>query len=126
MLNDDQSHRPTLNTGTVFSAVDFDRLFLLDLIDHNQELYDQLLNLFKDKMPETLLLMRQAADQGDYDSLAFQTHAVKGRCANIGATRMKEIARALELMAREKQNMSEILPLLTLLESAYEQFARKY
>lgn len=126
MFSDDQSYNPTPTTGNSFSSEDFDRQFLLDLIDHNQALYEQLLNLFKEKMPETLLLMRQAADQGDYDSFAFQAHAVKGRCANIGATRMKEIARALELLAKEKRGMSEILVLLTLLESAYEQFARNY
>lgn len=126
MFSDDQTHSPALNAGTAFSMEDFNRQFLLDLIDQNQELYDQLLNLFKDKMPESLLIMRKAVDQGDHTSLAFQAHAVKGRCANIGATRMKEIARAIEMMAREKQPMNESVALLMLLESAWQQFASKY
>jgi HPt (histidine-containing phosphotransfer) domain-containing protein len=116
----------SLSADSAFPFVDFDRNFLLELINNNQELYDQLLKLFKDNMPESLQLIHQAAAAGDYGTLAFQAHAVKGRCANIGATKMKEIARALELMAKDNHDMAVIQGLAAQLEKAYEVFASKY
>ncbi|MGH7321208.1 MAG: response regulator [Candidatus Rokuibacteriota bacterium] len=66
---------------------------------------------------ERLGALRQAVSRGDTQAAQQIAHTLRGSCANLGASRMAEVAQALERMAGE--TMAEAHPLVEQLEDAF-------
>ncbi len=66
---------------------------------------------------ERLGALRQAVSRGDAQAAQQIAHTLRGSCANLGASRMAEVAQALERMAGE--TMAGAHPLVEQLEHAF-------
>ena len=60
---------------------------------------DKLLDTIRRSQREIPARLREAAEQGDFQALAFLTHSVKGVCGNIRADGIFELARRAEASA---------------------------
>jgi two-component system sensor histidine kinase/response regulator len=73
---------------------------LLDMTGGDPEFLDELLQSFLDGAGDQLADLERAAAAGSFDDLIRPVHSLKGNGANIGATRLVELARRLEADAR--------------------------
>ncbi len=60
----------------------------------------ELVQLFISDTPMRLDAIRQAVGRRDPDALAFAAHTLKGGCATLGATRMRDLSLGLEQLGR--------------------------
>jgi HPt (histidine-containing phosphotransfer) domain-containing protein len=85
----------------------------------DEEFTRDLIELFLDDAATQLEEIREALSQSDARALARQAHGLKGSSANMGATKLSEIAMSLE-MAAEKQVLDQAEDILTELEEEFE------
>jgi two-component system, sensor histidine kinase and response regulator len=84
---------------SVPDVVDVDEL--LARVDGDRQLLAELVQLFNEESPQTLLELRRSAAVGDYAALQRAAHTLKGALANLSATPAAESAHALELIGRQ-------------------------
>lgn len=68
--------------------------------DDGGELLKELVNLFLTDTPPRLTAMDAAEKSKDAKALERAAHSLKSSCANLGAVRMSEICKKLELQAK--------------------------
>jgi len=61
-----------------------------------------LIDLFVSDMPARVTKVRQALTEGDCETVAHQSHAIKGITANLGAVKLMAIVNELEQLALKK------------------------
>jgi HPt (histidine-containing phosphotransfer) domain-containing protein len=79
---------------------------------------EELVGAFLDESPALIAQLRPALIAGDKDTFRRIAHSVKSNAATFGATRLFELAKELELMARENQ-LGEIGNRLEVLEETF-------
>jgi len=79
----------------------FDRDALLELLDGDLELMGQILEHYLACVDGYLDLLSAALYSFDVTQVRIKAHLVKGAAVNIGALRVSEAARQLEMLARE-------------------------
>lgn len=62
--------------------------------------FAELANLFLNDSPKRLGALKAAASQGDAEQLAKFSHSLGGSCASIGAPRLAEMCKALEMNSK--------------------------
>lgn len=72
----------------------------LENLGGDPELYQELFEFFLDLVPAQLDDLGAAVQAGDIPSVDLQAHAMKGGAANVGAVRVAEASRALEVLAK--------------------------
>ena len=85
-------------TGDVIEVAD-----LLERVDGDRDLLLELARMFREDAPTLLANVRQAASARDAEALERAAHALKGSCANFGATAARDAAFALEQRGRSRQ-----------------------
>ena len=100
----------------------------LSVVDGDEDLYRELLVIFRDSVPVQLENMREALALGDIVAVEREAHSLKGAAANIGARAVSETARHLEYAAKQRdfgaahgfsdQLRSAFKTLLTLLDAS--------
>jgi two-component system, sensor histidine kinase and response regulator len=80
---------------TTAEPVVFDRQAALDRVGGEEELFDEVLQLFLSDAPNRLTEIRTALEQGDTKRLEIGAHSLKGAAGYVGAERT--VARALKL-----------------------------
>jgi two-component system sensor histidine kinase/response regulator len=73
-----------------------DRQAALERIDHDQELYAEICEIFRDEVPKIISLLKEANDRGDNSLATRCAHTLKSAAANIGAVDLCESARSAE------------------------------
>jgi HPt (histidine-containing phosphotransfer) domain-containing protein len=68
--------------------------------DDGGELLKELVNLFLTDTPPRLTAMDAAEKAKDAKALERAAHSLKSSCANLGAVRMSEICKKLEMLAK--------------------------
>ncbi|MDQ2646418.1 MAG: ATP-binding protein, partial [Myxococcota bacterium] len=63
----------------------------------------KLIELFLGQVPGQIQNVRALADSGDREALSAAAHKLKGSCGSVGAPRMTEICRRIQLECREAQ-----------------------
>ncbi len=64
------------------------------------ELYQELFDFFLDLVPGQLDELEAAVTAGDVPGVDLQAHSMKGGAANVGAVRVAEASRELEMLAK--------------------------
>jgi HPt (histidine-containing phosphotransfer) domain-containing protein len=67
----------------------------------DQEILDELRELFLEHAPPLYAAMTEAIANGDCETLVRDAHSFKGACATYGAARLAMVCREFEMMAKE-------------------------
>lgn len=62
---------------------------------------EELFSLYRETAPGLLQQVRDAQRRGDLGDLRKAAHTIRGASANVGASRVKALAYAVELLARD-------------------------
>jgi two-component system, sensor histidine kinase and response regulator len=96
-------------------AVSWNRAEALDRIGGDEELLQDLCNIFLEESPKLLQRLQQAVAAGDTDGVMRAAHSLKGEAGYLGADGTSHAARQLEEMGRDK-NLSQASDTLETLE----------
>ncbi len=87
-------------TGSVSGSA-LDRQILDDLIDIMGDEYVDLISVYLEDAPQSVAQLSKAAERKDTDGLIAPAHSLKSTSANLGAMALSEMAKDIELNARE-------------------------
>jgi two-component system sensor histidine kinase/response regulator len=74
----------------------FNRQALLQRVEGDEELLEEMLNIFLEYTPQQLQEISQALKSGDAPGLQGKAHSIKGAAASISAEAVQEAAGQLE------------------------------
>jgi HPt (histidine-containing phosphotransfer) domain-containing protein len=95
-----------------------DRQGVLERLDGDQELYDELIQLFFEDVPAQLTILRGALDSMDRALGERQAHSLKSAAANIGAESMRAVCFRLE-KAFQLHEQSELRTMVSEVEAEF-------
>ncbi len=90
---------PTLDSVPVH-----DEESALEMLEGERELLEDVIELFKESMPERLEEYAKGEAAGDREAISRAAHAIKGSAANISAMRLCKIAGFIETQARNGES----------------------
>lgn len=76
---------------------------MLERVDVDEELCNELLDIFVQDIPVRLEELKQALADNDAVLLTQHAHAIEGASANIGAHALREVAFEMEMAGRERR-----------------------
>jgi two-component system sensor histidine kinase/response regulator len=79
---------------------------LLERVDNDQELLRDLLNIFKEDFPRTMLSLESAVAAEDLKNCARLGHTLKGMLSSLGGVRTAAAAARLEVIASHGETAS--------------------
>lgn len=79
----------------------FDETRLMNEFGGDQEILDELRDLFLEHAPPMYAAMSDAIRTGDCESLVRDAHSFKGACATYGAARLAAVCREFEMAAKQ-------------------------
>ncbi len=97
----------------------FDREQLLKQTAHDQELANEVMNIFFEDTPGLIASIKEAVNTGDRETAILNAHSIKGSSSNIGAGQLCRIAYEIE-MAGQDGDLETVLSKLPELEDAFE------
>lgn len=100
----------------------FNKKELLQRLDHDLELYEDLLGDFIKIFPNKVAELSAYINAADFPGICFQSHLIKGMCANLGAEKLREIAKTMESEAKNNCHLEGIKKLFNLLEDGFAEF----
>jgi PAS domain S-box-containing protein len=98
----------------------FDRSAFLERLDGDEELMEEIVQVFMADFPNQLALLKDAISQDNAYALERQAHAMRGAAANIEAKSLKSIAFEIETAGNSK-DMSRADSLIEKLEREFEE-----
>ncbi len=101
----------------------FDRDDLLDHLDHDQDLFGEVLNIFLQDTPKRILNLQEALGKKDAPAIRYLGHALKGSSATIRAGALKIISNQIEI-AGEQGDLFQVQTLLPALQKKFSDFQR--
>jgi two-component system sensor histidine kinase/response regulator len=117
---------PSISRSTVEADMPiFDRGGLLSRLGGKSELIGKFVALFRKGMDGNLAKLLTAAENRDHEGIRANAHTIKGAAGNIGALRVQEMARRIEVTGREER-LNEALVLLPCLSDEYDAFVRLF
>jgi HPt (histidine-containing phosphotransfer) domain-containing protein len=99
----------------------WDRAFALEQACDDEDLLQELLNLFHESSAEDLARLREDAGRGDAVGMGDASHSIKGAAASLGIEGIRAVAAALEKAGRSG-DLAGALRLLPDLEALLLQF----
>jgi HPt (histidine-containing phosphotransfer) domain-containing protein len=87
-------------------------------VEGDEELYRELLELFRDDAPLQMHTLEQALQEGNLPVVERQAHTLKGAAANVGASAVRDAALGIECAARH-QDLAAARTLYDTLRSAF-------
>ena len=95
----------------------------LKLIGGDLDRYTAILRMFLEHHGEDMSRLRAQLDEGDWSGAERLAHSLKGAAGTIGATRLHNLARAIDLRVREHPPSREIEDCIVRFERELEAFA---
>lgn len=80
----------------------FDRQAMLDEVEGDEDLLEEVLQIFLEHTPKQLKELRRAVEAGDALQVQEQAHSLKGAAASIKAETMRAAALEMELAGRNR------------------------
>jgi two-component system sensor histidine kinase/response regulator len=93
---------PLIAVKASSEAASWNRTEALNRIGGDEELLQELCQIFLDESPKLLQKLRQAVTDGDSDGVMRAAHSLKGESSYLGAGGTSQAARQLEDMGRSK------------------------
>jgi PAS domain S-box-containing protein len=92
--------RPADAPASTGQSALFDRSFALARLGDDRQLLQQLIRIFRTDARPLMASIKRSAAAGEADALRRSAHALKGSLGTIGAPRVADTARRLELLAQ--------------------------
>lgn len=99
----------------------WDRAFALEQASDDEDLLQELVNLFHDSSASDLAKIREGAAQGNAGAMGDASHSIKGAAASLGIESIRSVASELEKAGRSG-DLAGAKKLLPDLESLLRQF----
>jgi len=93
---------PVTAGRTSSEAAPWNKTEALNRIGGDEELLQELCQIFLDESPKLLQKLRQAVTDGDSEGVMRAAHSLKGESSYLGASATSQAARQLEEMGRSK------------------------
>ena len=93
---------------------------LLEEFGGDEEILNELKELFIEHVPPLFEEIEKAVQAGDGEEMATHVHSLKGACATYGAARLASVCKSMELLAREG-DMESVQANLDKLRQEYNQ-----
>jgi HPt (histidine-containing phosphotransfer) domain-containing protein len=87
--------------------------------EQTPDLLEQIVRLYLEGAPELIASIRAGLAAADNDQVRLAAHSLKSSSANLGATRLAELCKKLEMAARANALATEV-PALPEVEAEYE------
>jgi HPt (histidine-containing phosphotransfer) domain-containing protein len=84
------------------------------------ELVEELIAVFQTDTAQRLELMRRAVDAADYSTVRLEAHTIKGSALQVGANRLADHCRQVEMEAR-KARPDSLVPLFRVVLRSFEE-----
>jgi len=84
------------------AAVSWNRKEALDRVDGDQDLLQELCQIFLQEAPKLMSRLKEAVGSQDFDGVTKSAHSLKGESSYLSAAAVSTAARELEHMGREK------------------------
>lgn len=100
----------------------WDKAFALEQAAEDQELLQELIDIFKDSSASDLAGLKQGINKGDAAMTMASAHSIKGAAASLGIEGIRDLAAAMEADCREgslrlaTERLPDLEHLLTLLQ----------
>ena len=95
----------------------FDRQSALEKVEGDEQLLDELAEMFLEDCPSLSSAIFAAVEAKDCTALTSAAHAMKGVVANFGSHASEELARQLESMGRQ-QDLTDAEPVCVKLQAS--------
>ena len=92
----------------------------VELLDGDEELFDEVLALFLDMLAPLQEKLHEAVANGDSETVAYVAHSIRGSAATVGAQRVVEICSRLEASAGD--DGAECDPLASAIDVELDRF----
>lgn len=102
-----------------------DETILQDLVDIMGDEFLELLEVYLEDSPKAVASLEQAASNNDLRALVAPAHSLKSTSANLGATRLSELAKALEHGARTGHLTGSMVDMVAHLKAEHIAASRK-
>jgi HPt (histidine-containing phosphotransfer) domain-containing protein len=79
-----------------------DRSIVVELREVMEDGFGELVETYLNSSPELMDALQKAVDTEDVEAMAAPAHSLKSSSANMGATKLSSLARAVESAARER------------------------
>jgi PAS domain S-box-containing protein len=99
----------------------FDRKDLLEHLDNDQELFEEVLGIFLQDIPERIHSLEEAISKNDASAIRYLGHSLKGSSATTRAGILKELSYEMEL-AGERADLAKAKKLLPGLRKEFGEF----
>ncbi|MGD8931281.1 MAG: response regulator, partial [Chromatiales bacterium] len=116
---DHQQPDATLETHRVEADDNLDYAVLLTLYETMDDDFVTILHSYLEHTPQLLKEIEQAVLEKRPESLVRPTHSLKSSSANVGAMQLSELARELELKARQGDDIANLIRLYQSLSECY-------
>jgi len=106
---------------------------LVNMIDHDifsemremlEDEFDELLEEFKEDTQATLVQLNDAVKKGELERISGLCHTLASSSGHLGFLQLSQIAREIELMARE-QHQGNYVELVDQLKQCYQQLIQE-
>ena len=85
------------------SEIEIDWQLLIERIG-SEDLIDEIMPIFIKDNTERMKMLSQAMEKSDQKEIKFYAHSLKGATATVGAAKISELAKQLEIAARDGDN----------------------
>ena len=83
------------------SDLKWDKEFALEQAADDEELLQELIDIFKESSLSDLAIVKQSIEKGDADMGRASAHSMKGAAASLGFLGIREVTEAMETDCRE-------------------------
>ncbi|MFH1216838.1 MAG: Hpt domain-containing protein [Pseudomonadota bacterium] len=105
----------------------WDRSFALEQVGDDEELLEELIDLFYDSSITDLEKIKTASRHADMESMGDAAHSIKGASASLGIEGIRVVSAALERAGRDsdREKAESLLPHLEALLAEFKTVNRK-
>jgi len=91
-----------------------DRETALSRLDGDQALINELVQIFLEDAPQLVSKILEGLHNSDLGEVEIHAHSLKSASANVGASRLSELCKVIEQLAREgkAEQLEEVRPML--------------
>ena len=93
----------------------------MEMLDGDQELFDELMELYSENTGQTVQRLEEALASGDSQEIARCAHSIKGSSANLCVERVRALASDLERLAGSEDSV-ELSPFVAAIKVEFDAF----
>lgn len=104
------------------AGLQWDRSFALEQVGDDEELLDELIDLFHDSCATDLEKIKVCALDNDLEAMADVAHSIKGASASLGIEGIRAVSADLEKAGRnrDREKAESLIPALEMLLAEFQ------